>query len=207
MPGTTGRAGSAVGVTGAFATDVQTWGIAAILGDRELEKTLEGVYGNHFLYDMFKAAIGLGGYYEGQTLLGIGFNAQKAGDPQGQLSGEWTWGAINAAILLADFYREPGHADPARAAELLGHARTMIAGVNRLASHYYNPQHLEDGMDWVGYLYGNRRGWIPWGWFSNACPSQAATSWALRVNCGFNAFELGGGEHQATVTALGLAGR
>ena len=212
LQGTTGRAGAAVGVTGAFATDVQTWGIAAILADRELERTLEAVYGPHFLYDMFKAAIVLGGYYviEGgraPTLAGIGFNAQQPGDPAGQLSGEWTWGAVNAAMVLADFYREPGRADPARAAELLGYARSMIAGVDRYASHYYNPQHLRDGLDWVGYLYSNRRQWIPWGWFANACPSTAATSWALRVNCGFNAFELGGGEHQATARALGLSGR
>ena len=212
LQGTTGRGDAAVGVTGAFATDVQTWGIAAILGDRELEKALEGLYGTHFLYDMFQAAIDLGGYYvtdpaRGRILAGIGFNAQEPGDPAAQVSGEWTWGAINAAIVLADFYGEPAHADPVRAAALLGHARAMIDGVNRYASHDYNPQRLRDGLDWVGYLYANKRQWIPWGWFSNACPSQAATTWAFRVNCGFNAFELGGGEHQATVKALGLAGR
>jgi len=33
-----------------------------------------------------------------------------------------------------------------------------------------------------------------------------ATSWAFRVNAGFDSFTLGGGEHQATVKALGLAG-
>jgi hypothetical protein len=208
LQGTTGRAGAAAGVTDAFATDVQTWGIAVILGDRALEKALAARYGTHFLYDMLKAAVTLGGAYsEDGSLEGIGFNAQKRGAAEAQISGEWTWGAINAAILLAEFYGEPGRTDPARAAEVLGWARSMIAGVDRRCSHTYNPQHLRDGRDWVGYLYADRRAWIPWGWFSNACPSQAATTWAFRVNCGFNAFELGGGDHQRTVRALGLAGR
>jgi hypothetical protein len=208
LQGTTGRAEASAGVTDAFATDVQTWGVAAILGDRDLERDLAARYGTHFLYDMLKAAITLGGFRGADgSLEGIGFNAQKPGAPEAQLSGEWTWGAINAAILLADFYGEPARADAARASELLGWARSMIAGVDRLCSHTYNPQQLRDGRDWVGYLYANRRAWIPWGWFANACPSQAATTWAFRVNCGFNAFELGGGDHQRTVKALGLAGR
>jgi hypothetical protein len=111
LQGTAGRAGAARGNTDAFATDVQTWGIAAILGDRKLEQALEPVYGKDFLYDMFQSAIGLGGYWrpdgDGRPVLaGIGFNAQKVQDPASQMSGEWTWGAINAAIVLADFYRE-----------------------------------------------------------------------------------------------------
>jgi hypothetical protein len=211
LQGTTGPAGSARGNTGAFATDVQTWGIAAILGDRDLERALEQVYGPDFLDQMFQAAVALGGYYRPDpagrpVLAGIGFTAQKAGDPASQLSGEWTWGAINAAIVLADFHREPGHADPARTAQLLAQARSMIAGVDQLCSHYYNPQHRPDGREWASYLYANARQWIPWGWWSNACPSQAATTWALRVSAGFDSFELGGGSHQATVQALGLAG-
>jgi hypothetical protein len=139
----------------------------------------------------------------------------RAGDARGntdafatdvQMSGEWTWGAINAAIVLADFYREPAHADPARAGELLDTARAMIAGVDRYCSHDYNPDRLPSGRDWVGYLYADDRQWIPWGWYSNPCPSQAATTWALRVSCGFDSFELGGGDHQDTVRSLGLAG-
>jgi hypothetical protein len=198
-------AGAAVGVTRDFAPDVQTWGIATILADRELERTLEARCGPGFLDEMFDAVIHLSGY--GQPLAGIGFNAQRPGAEDAQLSGEWTWGAINAAIQLADFHREPAHADPARVAQLLAQAAAMIDGVDRLASHDYNPQGLKDGRDWVGYLSSNRRQWIPWGWYANPCPSQAATAWALMVNCGYNPFELGGGEHQATVRGLGLAGR
>lgn len=212
LQGCSGRAGAARGNHAAFATDVQTWGVAAILGDRDLERELEPIYGQDFLYRMFRSAIDLGGYArpgpDGRPVLaGIGFNAQAPGDPAGQMSGEWTWGAINAAILLADFYREPGHADPARRAELMACARTMIAGVDRYCSHDYNPGDRADGLEWAGTLYANAREWIPWGWFSNACPSQAATTWAMRVNAGFDSFELGGGEHQATVLELGLAGR
>jgi hypothetical protein len=210
LQGTAGRAGAAQGNRVAFATDVQTWGIAAILGDRALEHDLEQVYGPDLLYRMFQAAIQLGGYYppgaKGNEPAGIGFNAQTMADPAAQMSGEWTWGAINAAIVLADFYREPGHADPDRAAALLAQARSMIAGVDRLCSHYYNPDHQPGGREWVGTLYANSRQWIPWGWYSNACPSQAATTWAMRVNAGFDSFELGGGAHQATVKELGLAG-
>ena len=210
LQGTTGLGGAATGVTSAFATDVQTWGIATILADRELERALAASLGADFLFGMFQAAVQLGGFYtpsgSGLTLAGIGYQNQKPGAPEALLSGEWTWGAINAAILLAEFYREPGHEAPAKAQALLDAARHMIDGVNRLASHDYNPGRLKDGRDWVGYLYAHRRGWIPWGWYANACPSQAATAWALLVNCGFNPFELGGGHHQATVKALGLAG-
>lgn len=211
LQGASGRAGAAKGNTSAFATDVQTWGIAAILGDRDLERELEGVYGQDFLYRMFQSTIRLGGYYRPSAgtrpvLGGIGFNDQAVDDPAAQMSGEWTWGAINAAIVLADFYREPEHADPAKAADLLARAGDMIAGVNDLCSHDYNPERRPEGREWGGYLYANKRQWIPWGWFSNACPSQAATTWAMRVGAGFNSFELGGGEHQATVKGLGLAG-
>jgi len=210
LQGAGGRAGAAKGNTDAFATDVQTWGIAAILGDRQLERDLEQVYGPGFLDQMFDAAISLGGYWRPEAgrpaLAGIGFNAQAPGDPQAQMSGEWTWGAINAAIVLADFHREPAHADPARVDALLAQARSMIQGVDEYCSHDYNPARLPGGREWVGYLYANSRQWIPWGWWSNACPSQAATTWAFRVSAGFDSFTLGGGDHQATVKALGLAG-
>jgi len=211
LQGTRGRAGDARGNTDAFATDVQTWGIAAILGDRDLERDLEAVYERDFLYEMFRSAVDLGGRWRpdaagNPVLAGIGFNGQKPLDPAAQMSGEWTWGAVNAAIVLADFYREPAHADPARAGELLDAARAMIAGVDRYCSHDYNPGRLPFGRDWVGYLYADARQWIPWGWYSNPCPSQAATTWALRVSCGFDSFELGGGDHQDTARSLGLAG-
>jgi hypothetical protein len=122
------------------------------------------------------------------------------------MSGEWTWGAVNAAIVLADFHREPGHSDPAKVEQLLAWASSLIEGANTYCSHYYNPGHLGNGREWVASLYASARRWIPWGWYSNPCPSQAATAWALRVEAGFNSFELGGGAHQATVKALGLAG-
>ena len=210
LQGTTGLGAAAAGVTSGFATDVQTWGIAAILGDPELREAVTATYGETCLYDLFQAAIRLGGYHiqvQGAPVLaGIGFCAQQPLEPGALLSGEWTWGAINAAILLADHYRDPAHADPAKAAELLRDARLMIDGVTRLASHDYNPQRLKDGRDWVGYLYANRRQWIPWGWYANACPSQAATAWAFMVNAAFNPFELGGGDHRAIARELGLGG-
>lgn len=211
LQGTAGKAGAATGNRDGFAPDVQTWGIAAILGDRRLYQALEPVYGPGFLDDMFNAAVELAGFTEpqaggGRVLAGIGFNSQRPGDPAAQMSGEWTWGAINAAIVLADFHREKAHADPARVAELLDQARALIAGANRHCSHDYNPARLTSGRDWVATLYANARQWIPWGWYSNPCPSQAATTWAMRVNAGFDCFELGGGSHADSVRALGLAG-
>jgi len=203
LQGTFGKAGAAAGNTTAFAPDVETWGIAALLADRDLERTLEASYEKDFLFEMFRSAVDLAGYRSaGGELLGIGFNTQAPGDPKAQLSGEWTWGAVNAAIALADFHREPAHADPAKVQQLLAWARSLRAGVDRLCSHDYRA----GGRDWVGYLYANTRGWIPWGWWSNPCPSQSATSWALMVNAGFNPFELGGGDHAETARALGLAG-
>lgn len=211
LQGTGGRAGAARGHTDAFATDVQTWGVAAILADRNLERELAKVYGRDFLFEMLRAAVELGGYRrpgpDGRPVLaGIGFTSQAAGDPRAVLSGEWTWGAVNAAMVLADFYREPAQADPARVDRLLGWARAMVAGVDALASHDYNPDHRPGGREWVAYLYANARRWIPWGWHANACPSMAATTWAVRVSAGFDSFELGGGDHRTTVQALGLAG-
>ena len=113
---------------------------------------------------------------------------------------------MNAAILLADFYREPGRADAARARELLGLAASMITGARTYASHYYNPGNLPGGREWLSTLHANARQALPWGWRSNACPSLAATAWGLLVNAGFNPFELGGGFHPKTARALGLAG-
>lgn len=203
LSGTAGEAGAAKGNRDTFATDVQTWGIAAILADRDLERRLEGTLGEGFLDQMFQSVVDLAAYRgpDGE-LMGVGYTRQAQGAPGAVLSGEWTWGAVNAAIALADFHKEPAHADPAKVKQLLAWARELASGVTALCSHDY----AAGGRDWVGYLYANDRVWIPWGWWANPCPSQAATAWALMVNAGFDPFEPGGGHHQETAQALGLAG-
>jgi len=47
----------------------------------------------------------------------------------------------------------------------------------------------EDG----GYMYANKRYFIPWGWYSNAVGSLCSTSWSIFNKYEFNPFILGGG--------------
>jgi hypothetical protein len=44
----------------------------------------------------------------------------------------------------------------------------------------------------VAYLYANKRYEIPFGWWANALPSLASTTWAIMTDHNFDPFVLGG---------------
>lgn len=184
-----------------FAVDVQTWGSAVIASSPELSTAIAAAYGKNALFNMFENAINLGGYWsqDGTKLLGVGYTKQAKIDDDYVLSGEWTFGAINAAIVLADYYKD----DETKQTILIQQAQQMLAGATQevasapdLASKPF-PSTLS-------YLYANKRVYIPFGWFSNAVPSTASTGWALFVNSCYNPFELGGGHYSGICQKLGI---
>jgi hypothetical protein len=172
---------------------------------------MEKAYGPGLLGTLFRSAMDLAGWREPGSapdapVQGMGFHAQSPADEGYQMSGEWTWGAVMAAVALAEDAQAPGREDPAEAAALLDQARSLIRGLERHASHDYGASGQPGSWDAVAGLYASSRAWIPWGWHANPCPSMSATAWSFLVSSGFDPFELGGGHHQATIRALGLGG-
>ncbi len=192
--------------TPAFAVDVQTWGATVIASvqkdpndpnDPDLLQAMTDAYGKNVMYNMFEAAISNAAYYDDQNnLLGVGYTTQKTTDSFYELSGEWTFGAINAAIVLADYYKN----DSMQSALLIKQAKNMLAGVTAEASNLQGSSASPTSL--LSYLYANKRTYIPFGWFSNKAPATASTGWSVMVNSCFNPFELGGGNHQAICQQL-----
>lgn len=192
-----------------FAVDVQTWGATVIAStkkdvndsnDPDLLQTMINTYGPDVMYNILQMAIIRGGYLDStnHNLLGVGFTAQTSTDPWYELSGEWTFGAINAAIVLADHYKK----DTDKYAILTAEAKKMLAGVTMETSNLEGS--LNSPTSRINYLYANKRILIPFGWYSNKVPSTASTAWSLMVNSCFNPFELGGGNYQAICQQLNL---
>jgi hypothetical protein len=190
--------GSTPGQT--FAVDVQTWGATVIATskkdkteptDPDLLQTMTDTYGSDVMYNMFEAAIKESAYRDNDNkLLGVGYTSQKPTDNFYELSGEWTLGAINAAIVLADHYKN----DADKYATLISEAHNMMIGVTKEASSLQGPP--SGGTSRLSYLYANKRAFIPFGWYSNKMPETASTGWSLMVNSCFNPLELGGGSYQ-----------
>mgnify|MGYP003641609202 CR=1 FL=1 len=165
-----------------FAVDVQTWG-ATTFG-----KEIDTTFGAGTAYNMWQKTKEIGGYYDNKDhLLGVGYTEQKPGDDHYELSGEWTFGAINMAVVLAAQYTASG--DEAKAKSLLADASAMKAGTEQEVS---NMDKAAEGK--LSYLYANQRTLIPFGWYSNKVPATASTSWALFTQDCFNPLELGGGD-------------
>lgn len=192
-----------------FAVDVQTWGATVIAtspkkdpqypDEPDLLQTMTDTYGADLMYNILESAISQSGYYDNTNkLLGVGYTAQKKEDPFYELSGEWTLGAINAAIVLADHYKQ----DADKRATLIKQAGEMIVGVTNEASNLQGSQ--TGGTSRLSYLYANKRAFIPFGWFSNKSPATASTGWSLMVNSCFNPLELGGGDYKAVCQELKL---
>ena len=190
-----------------FAVDVQTWGATVIAtskkdptepGDPDLLQAITDTYGDDAMYKMLQAAITQGGYRDqNNKLLGVGYTAQQPTDSFYELSGEWTLGAINAAIVLADHYKN----DSSKYSTLIAEAKDMMEGVTQETSSLQGNGKKDSGSR-ISYLYANKRTFIPFGWFSNKMPAMASTGWSLMVNSCFNPMELGGGNYQSICQQL-----
>ena len=103
-------------------------------------------------------------------------------------SAEWTFGAINMAQLMSQWYKDAG--DDTRATSLLLDAQSMYNQVTNLW-----PQGLRfpDGS----YVYANKRFFIPWGWFSNPISALCSTAWSVMIERNYDPFHLGGGNKPA----------
>lgn len=155
-----------------FATDVQTWGIVA-LGP----KALDNWFGEGAANSMWQAAKNFSGARDGSgKLLGVGFTTEN-----NRLSVEWTAGAIFAARLLAEYYKE---ISPELAKAAFNDAVGMREGIETLRFD------LAEGKS--AYSYSSRRGWIPFGWYSHSPDvlSLASTAWVVLVDAQFNPFYL-----------------
>lgn len=174
-----------------FAVDVQTWGATVIATNPELLQAMNDSYGPDVMFAMLQNAVTKSGYYDSHNqLLGVGYTAQKASDDFYVMSGEWTLGAVNAAIVLADYY----HADADKSSLLISEAKMMLKGLRQETSSLQGSDTSPTSR--LSYLYANKRVLIPFGWYANKSPSTASTGWSLMVNSCFNPLELGGGKHQ-----------
>lgn len=153
-----------------FAVDVQTWGIAVIGVDK-----IDAWFGEQAAYRIWQKTKKLGGFYEGKTLLGVGYTD----DPSAVFSVEWTLGAILLVNQLSDHYHF---------IDLKDEAVSMREGVERLKEKV-----IIDAVETIAYDYADRRYYIPFGWWANKIPSLTSTAWVLMIDRNFNPFILGGG--------------
>ncbi|HXV18679.1 MAG TPA: GNAT family N-acetyltransferase, partial [Candidatus Omnitrophota bacterium] len=157
-----------------FAVDVQTWGLT-VLGREKVDQW----FGKGKAFEIWNKTKQAAGYLVDGKLAGVGY--KKTNDI---LSGEWTFGAITMAKVLAAQYKG---IDDKAAASLLEDADAMRKGVEELK--------VAVG-DTVAYKYANKRYRIQFGtsgWWANPIPSTASSTWAIFVDTNFNPFELGGG--------------
>ncbi|OGX27997.1 MAG: hypothetical protein A3D10_05990 [Omnitrophica WOR_2 bacterium RIFCSPHIGHO2_02_FULL_48_11] len=155
-----------------FATDVQTWGIAALSPE-----TIDEWFGEGAAHAMWQVAKARSGALDRNgKLLGVGYT-----DEHDRISVEWTAGAILAAREIAEHYKidHPQWAETAAA-----DGRAMRRGVEFLKA--------EPAEGQVAYAYSSKRDWIPFGWFSHdpRVLSLASTGWMFFVDYHFNPFFL-----------------
>ncbi len=155
-----------------FAEDVQSWSIL-VLGPR----VIDGWFGEGTAYRIWRKTRGYAGVFSSDgELQGVGFTKEND-----RVSIEWTAGAIMAVRQLADHY---AFTHPQWREGLEQDARSMRAGIDqyRFTS--------DDGT--VSYAYSSRRGWIPFGWFSQdpRVQSLASSAWVALIDAHFNPFEL-----------------
>ncbi len=155
-----------------FATDVQTWGIAA-LGPHRIDEW----FGPGAAYQMWRTAKIRSGSWDDQgRLVGVGYT-----DEHDRVSVEWTAGAILAAREIASYYQK----DHLRwAEEALKDSQQMREGVKFLKR--------ELSEDQTAYAYSSKRDWIPFGWNSHQPEvlSLASSAWVALVDAKINPFYL-----------------
>jgi hypothetical protein len=170
-------------------------------------KWLEGHIGAGGAYNLWQQVKLRAGHYVNGTIAGVAFTQDlnltcvNVTKPKDNLtctmyptwSGEWSYGAMTAAKVVADAYEESGGS-----AANIKTLREDAANMRRLV----NSPRKTVGLDEVGglnnadvdggILYANRRFFIPWGWYANAVSSLCATSWSVMEGLDFNPFVLGG---------------
>ncbi|OIO38185.1 MAG: hypothetical protein AUJ71_03705 [Candidatus Omnitrophica bacterium CG1_02_49_16] len=156
-----------------FATDCQTW-VIAVLGVDWITANI-GKGDESAAYKIWQNTKRISGYQEAGQFKGVGYTNHPDHDV---LSGEWTYGAILMARIMADAYKAK-HPDWVRSLS------EDITGMREGVKALYDPKT-------GGVLYANKRFYIPFGWWANPIPSAASTAWAIFDELNFNPFVLGG---------------
>ena len=157
-----------------FATDVQTWGIM-VLGCKKIDQW----FGKGSGYRAWQAAKNLAGSLDKSgSLIGVGFTEEKD-----RVSVEWTAGAIFAARMVGEYYKD---INSQWSMQAFIDARQMRDGVE-----FFKKEVDEERQ---AYSYSSKRGWIPFGWFSHepSVLSLASTAWMVLLDANFNPFDLSG---------------
>jgi len=160
-----------------FAVDCQTWTISVIGA-----KTIDSWFGAGTTVKLWETTKKIAGYHYNENTKqvdGIGFSYDKDDEV---FSGEWTFGAINALRVAANYY------EGSTAQNLLNDADIMRKAIERELTI----QGSINGHNCPGVLYTNKRYWIPFGWWANPVISTASTGWAIAIDKNFNPMYLGG---------------
>ncbi|MBF0330732.1 MAG: hypothetical protein HQL17_02255 [Candidatus Omnitrophica bacterium] len=155
-----------------FAEDVQSWAIM-VLGPEVLDQW----FGEGAAYHIWQKTRAYAGVFASDgRLQGVGFTLEND-----RLSVEWTAGAIMAVRQLEDYYASM---HPQWVDGLKQDARSMREGIDQFR--------FAASGDRASYAYSSKRGWIPFGWFSQAPEVQSlvSTAWVALVDAGINPFIL-----------------
>jgi hypothetical protein len=136
------------------------------------------------------------GYFEdndsSKRILGVGYTDVGTLPPEAAgrehsyiVSAEWTFGAINMCLVLAEQYAAQGNTD--YTASLRKDAESMMRAMREMM---LDKESRSD--DTEAYFYSNIRYEIPFGWFGNRIDSLCSTAWAIMMENRFNPFVLGG---------------
>eukprot|EP01062_Namystynia_karyoxenos_P008242 TRINITY_DN1289_c0_g1_i5.p1 TRINITY_DN1289_c0_g1~~TRINITY_DN1289_c0_g1_i5.p1 ORF type:complete len:685 (+),score=273.24 TRINITY_DN1289_c0_g1_i5:86-2056(+) len=172
-----------------LAVDCQTWGMTVMGGKR-----MDTNWGAGTAYKVWQTTKQYAGYYKGNVLAGVGYTDLtdlNTSTPVAQndiWSAEWTFGAINMAQTLADYYKGAGNQQYHD--DLMKDAQSMYNEVTKL---WPEGLRFPDGS----YVYANRRFFIPWGWFSNPIAATCSTAWSVLQDLNYDPFHYWGGNKPA----------
>ncbi len=155
-----------------FATDVQTWGVSKLTPQR-----IDQWFGSGSAYRMWQTAKAKSGVFDDEgEVLGVGYTSEE-----GQLSIEWTVGAIYAMHELANHYAVE---NPVWAQTAEREARSMREGIESFRRSI--------NEKFAAYSYSSQRRWIPFGWFAHdpEVLSMVSTCWVILYDSGYNPFRL-----------------
>jgi hypothetical protein len=187
VQGGTARSDSLESSGTAFAVDCQTWGLS-VWG--EAIDTWRGAGTSFTIWQKTKEMAGLRktdemkGFedFNSGDLLGVGYSDENSKNNAALISGEWTLGAVNMCLILANFYDK---SNANAASELRSDADTMLRYVRLKLS-------METAPGQVALKYANKRYYIPFGWYSNPIPATASTAWFIMLEKQFNPLEFSG---------------